>query len=107
MYAVSDIPGATSVPAMQFFSWNSLAAAVRDGTTRSGKGTFGKPMMISETGAGGIFEWDHNQTDIKWSLRYQSEVIGLDVDVALANDYVSAITLWHFYDFKVDNCGAR
>ena len=64
-------------------------------------------MMISETGAGGIFEWDHNQTDIKWSLRYQSEVIGLDVDVALANDYVSAITLWHFYDFKVDNCGAR
>ena len=28
------------------------------------------------------------------------------MDVALANDFVSALALWHFYDFKVDNCGA-
>ena len=57
-------------------------------------------MMISETGAGGVFEWDANATDAKWTLKYQSEIIGGDVDVALANEFVSAIALWHFYDFK-------
>lgn len=30
-----------------------------------------------------------------------------DVKVALANDQISGITLWHFYDFKVDNCGDK
>lgn len=39
--------------------------------------------------------------------RYQAEVIAGDVDVALANPNISGITLWHFYDFKVDNCGNR
>lgn len=70
-------------------------------------GTIGKPFVISETGAGGIFEWSDNQTDAKWTLKYQSEIIGGDVDVALANDNISGIVLWHFYDFKVDNCGAQ
>lgn len=86
--------------------WNDFAAAVRGGSTASGKGTLGKPMMISETGAGGVFEWDANATDAKWTLKYQSEIIGGDVDVALANEHISAIALWHFYDFKVDNCGS-
>ena len=30
-----------------------------------------------------------------------------DVDVAIQNGNFSGITLWHFYDFKVDNCGAN
>jgi hypothetical protein len=30
--------------------WASMAAAVRGGTTKSGAGTLGKPMVISETG---------------------------------------------------------
>ena len=64
-------------------------------------------MVISETGAGGIFEWDNNQTDAKWTLKYQAEIIGGDVDVALLNENISGISLWHFYDFKVDNCGAK
>merc|ERR1712216_607424 len=51
-------------------------------------------------------EWDANATDAKWTLKYQSEIIGGDVDVALANEHISAIALWHFYDFKVDNCGS-
>jgi len=32
--------------------------------------------------------------------------VGGDVDVALTNANISGICLWHFYDFKVDNCGA-
>ena len=30
-----------------------------------------------------------------------------DVDVALSNDFISGIALWHFNDFKVDNCGSK
>lgn len=99
-----DHSGNASAPT---YYWNQFAAAVQQGTTHSGSATVGKPMLISETGAGGIFEWDHNTTVVKWALNYQSEVIGNDVDVALANDFISGIALWHFYDFKVDNCGAR
>jgi beta-glucuronidase len=79
---------------------------VRAGTTN---GTLGKPFVISETGAGGVWEWSEtaNSTDDKWTLLYQAEIIGGDVDTALSNKNISGITLWHFYDFKVDNCGAR
>ena len=98
--------------------WNGCAADVRRGLTYDGVGkpernlhTKGKPFTISETGAGGIYEWSENKTgpdgkDAKWTLKYQAEVIAQDVDVALANDNISGIALWHFYDFKVDNCGA-
>lgn len=60
----------------------------------------GKPFVISETGAGGIYEWSHNTSAVKWTTAYQTEIISRDVDVALGNDILSGITLWHFYDFK-------
>lgn len=50
-------------------SWNDKANAVAAGTTASGKATIGKPFVISETGAGGIFEWWNNATDAKWTLK--------------------------------------
>lgn len=59
-----------------------------------------KPFFISETGAGGLYEWDNNRTDAYWTLKYQKEVIDRDVDVALANENVSGLSLWHFFDFK-------
>jgi len=74
-------------------AWNEFALAVTEGTTRSGKHTVGKPMVISETGAGGVFEWSDNTTDAKWSLKYQSEIVGGDVDVALTNANISGICL--------------
>lgn len=81
-------------------AWNHLANAVRAGASKSGNHTLGKPMVISETGAGGIYEWDSNTTSDKWTLNFQTQVISEDVDVALANDNISGITLWHFFDFK-------
>lgn len=39
----------------------------------------------------------------RWTLKYQAEVLTRDVDVAIANAHISAITLWHFFDFKVDD----
>jgi len=82
--------------------WNKCATEVR---------TWGKPFVIAETGAGGIYEWSDNKTgpdgkDVKWTLAYQADIIAKDVDVCIANDNISGLTLWHFYDFKVDNCGA-
>jgi len=88
--------------------WNDMANAVRAGQTKSGiKGTMGKPMVISETGAGGIYEWSENNTDVKWTLKFQTGIISGDVDAAISNQNVSGITLWHLFDFKVDNCGAH
>ena len=79
--------------------WNQNAAWVRDHYPH-------KPFFISETGAGGLFEWDKNTTNAYWTLKYQQEVIDRDVDVALGNENVSGLTLWHFFDFK-GNDGAQ
>ena len=94
-------PGNASAPRAV---WNAFADGVFAGQTASGAAaTRGKPFVISETGGGGIFEWSDNKTAAKWTLKYQTEVVGADVDVALANAHVSGVTLWHFMDFKVDD----
>lgn len=85
-----DSPGNLSAPARL---WNEQAALV------SAKFP-GKPFVISETGAGGVFEWSDNKTDVKWSQKFQVEVISRDVDVALANSKISGLALWHYFDFK-------
>ena len=85
-------------------SWDKYASSVATGQTKSGPAaTIGKPFVISETGAGGIYEWDANTTDAKWTLKYQTEIVTRDVDVAIANSNISGITIWHFFDFKVDD----
>lgn len=58
------------------------------------------PFMISETGAGGIYEWNDNETDVMWSLKYQTEIVAADVRTVLSNPQFAALTLWHFFDFK-------
>ncbi|CAJ1455076.1 unnamed protein product [Effrenium voratum] len=103
-------PGDLHAPGVE---WNKSAAWARAQQPQ-------KPFFVSETGAGGIFEWK-NKTDVFWSLKYQQEagegtvafglslqllgcgdlqVIDADVDTALADDNVSGIVLWHFFDFK-------
>jgi beta-glucuronidase len=74
--------------------WNAVAKFVS---------TTGKPFVISEAGAAGIYEWTRNDTVTKWTLEYQSRIISQDVDVALANPLISGIALWHFFDFKVND----
>lgn len=77
--------------------WSNHAENIRKGTY---PGSAGKPFLISETGASGIYEWSQNKTAERWTLAYQNKIIEEDVDVALDNDYISGITLWHFFDFK-------
>lgn len=63
-----------------------------------------KPFVISETGAGGVYEWGaNNLTAVMWTQLYQKEVLENNVDVALSNERFSGITLWHFFDFKIND----
>ena len=64
--------------------WNKFANGVRAGTTASGNVTIGRPFMISETGAGGIYEWDNATVadPVKWTLQFQSKIVSEDADVA-------------------------
>jgi len=69
-----------------------------------------KPFLISECGAGGIYEWT-NATDPYWSQRYQSEVVERSAQFAVSNEIVSGITIWQFNDIKANdgdtrNCGS-
>jgi beta-glucuronidase len=74
--------------------WNKIASAVA---------LTSKPFIISETGAGGIYEWTQNTSVTKWTLDYQTQIIRQDVDHAIQNSNISGICLWHFFDFKVDD----
>ena len=74
--------------------WNSLASDLHSGQY---PGALGKPLLIPETGAGGINKWKHNRTAVKWTLGYQSDIISRDVTTAIENTNFSGIALWHFF----------
>jgi len=61
-----------------------------------------KPLLISETGAGGIYEWT-NSTDPFWSQGYQSEVVQRDASFAMSNNSISGLTIWQFGDIKAND----
>ena len=73
--------------------WSSRAAWVRTHFPQV-------PFLISETGAGGIYEWSHNTTAAQWTTAYQTQVIVQDVDVALSDSSISGLSLWHYFDFE-------
>jgi beta-glucuronidase len=83
--------------------WNRIANDLKAGMPSN---ALGKPFVISETGAGGIYEWTDsttNDTTTLWTIPYQTEIIRQDVENALLNSNISGIALWHFFDFKVDD----
>eukprot|EP00051_Salpingoeca_urceolata_P003028 m.54651 g.54651 ORF g.54651 m.54651 type:complete len:630 (-) comp12473_c0_seq1:165-2054(-) len=75
--------------------WKKMADWVRE--------NHNKPFTISETGAGGVYEWNDNQTNVKWSQEYQNAVVKDDAEFAMDNDNVTGLTLWQFSDIKVDS----
>lgn len=64
----------------------------------------GKPFTISETGAGGVYEWT-NSSDPRWSQKYQQEIVAADAHFAASNANVTGLTVWQFNDIKA-NTGA-
>jgi beta-glucuronidase len=60
----------------------------------------GKPFLISEAGAAGIYEWSDNQTAVPWTSMFQINVLVENINVAISDHNISGVTLWHFFDFK-------
>jgi beta-glucuronidase len=58
-----------------------------------------KPFGISETGAGGVYEWQ-NSSDVRWSQLYQREIVAADATFAVTSPDVSHFTIWQFNDIK-------
>ena len=80
--------------------WPNCSDTIFKGHSKSGNHTLGKPVVVSETGAGGIYEWSDNKTDAKWTLNYQTEIISEDVKAVLSDVKYSGMTIWHLFDFK-------
>lgn len=65
-----------------------------------------KPFGISETGGGGVYEWQ-NATDVRWSQLYQKEVVAGDASFAIGSPDVSHFTIWQFNDIKANEGDTR
>ncbi|MDD4689250.1 MAG: glycoside hydrolase family 2 TIM barrel-domain containing protein [Eubacteriales bacterium] len=64
------------------------------------KGVFHKPVIISEFGAGGIYNF-HDVMNVKWSEEYQAEVMEKSIKAYLDAEFVTGIFIWQFCDTRV------
>ncbi len=92
MGEIGDIVSFNYYPAWYHGYGNlSFASSYWKGQAQGAHGKWpDKPFLISETGGGGIWEYQ-NTTDCKWSQLYQSEVVMEDVETALNDSLVSGL----------------
>eukprot|EP00958_Prasinococcus_capsulatus_P010728 scaffold1042_cov401-Prasinococcus_capsulatus_cf.AAC.55 len=64
---------------------------------------YGKPVIISETGAGAISGWKSNSTEAQWGEPYQAKLLLLVMQMALESDELSGICMWQFSDTKAND----
>jgi len=64
------------------------------------KGQFHKPVIISEFGAGGIYNF-HDVMNAKWSEEYQAEVMEKSIKAYLEAPFVTGMFIWQFCDTRV------
>lgn len=69
-------------------------------------GGAGKPVIISEIGAGGIYG-DHDPGQPKWSEERQAEIVRRQIHAVLSHPACSGIFLWQFADTRVDESWAE
>ena len=69
-------------------------------------GGAGKPVLISEIGAGGIYG-NHDPAMPKWSEERQAEIVRRQIDAVLSHPACSGIFLWQFADTRVDESWAE
>jgi beta-glucuronidase len=60
----------------------------------------GKPVIISEFGAGGIYGY-RNPTHAKWTEEYQAELHEKSLDVYLNHPKINGVLIWQFCDVRV------
>lgn len=64
------------------------------------KGVGEKPVIISEFGAGGIYNF-HDVMNVKWSEEYQAEVLEKSIKAYLEAPFVTGMFIWQFCDTRV------
>lgn len=64
-------------------------------------GGAGKPILISEIGAGAIYGYRSN-THCKWSEEYQVDALQEQITTVLENQECSGVIIWQFADCRVD-----
>lgn len=69
-------------------------------------GGVGKPVLISEIGAGGIYG-NHDPCMPKWSEERQAEIVRRQIHAVLSHPACSGIFLWQFADTRVDESWAE
>lgn len=62
----------------------------------------GKPMIISEFGAGGIYGY-RSFTKVKWTEDRQADITKEIITKYAGLDYLSGLILWQYCDGRVDN----
>lgn len=73
----------------------SLKAAIE-----AGEGS-GKPLLISEIGAGGIYGYRSREED-KWSEERQASILEEQLRAVLTDRDVSGVIIWQYADCRVD-----
>ncbi len=61
----------------------------------------GKPMLISEIGAGGIYGYRSNRCE-KWTEDYQEKALAEQISTILDDKDLSGVILWQYADCRVD-----
>lgn len=61
----------------------------------------GKPLLISEIGAGGIYDYRSNQED-KWSEERQASILEEQLTTILDDTSLSGVIIWQYADCRVD-----
>lgn len=64
-------------------------------------GGAGKPILISEIGAGAIYGYRTN-TRCKWSEEYQADALSEQIPAVLNNSECSGVIIWQFADCRAD-----
>lgn len=66
----------------------------------AGTGGAGKPVIVSEFGAGAVYGY-RDRSRCKWSEERQADVIRENLEVFLEDDGLSGVFLWQFADCRV------
>ncbi|MBQ3705058.1 MAG: hypothetical protein II888_01260 [Clostridia bacterium] len=66
------------------------------------KGGAGKPVIVSEIGAGAIYGFHDPLGEAKWSEERQCRILKDQIQGVLANSEVTGVFLWQFADVRVD-----
>lgn len=62
----------------------------------------GKPFLITETGAGGIYGY-HNPYNSKWTEEYQAEALEKQLKAVLGHEDCTGVYIWQFCDIRVSD----